>query len=99
MKKSIIPFVASLFFIACSSTYKYDFNNPSNEMLEKNKEIAVSVSKDGHYDSEVYTGSGQILSDTVRQELKKYSSNVIILKNTETLKDFTDEEIKNTITS
>ena len=22
-----------------ASTYKYDFNNPSNEMLEKNKEI------------------------------------------------------------
>lgn len=94
MKKIIILVAVALLFISCSSTYKYDFNNPSNEILEKNKEIAVSVSEDGSYGSDVYNGSGRTLSNTIRQELKKYSSNVVVLKNNETLKDFTDEEIQ-----
>ena len=110
MKKIIFLFIIALSFVSCTSTYKYDFNNPSNETLEKNKEIAVSVSEDGSYGSDIYNGSGRTLSNTIRQQLKKYSSNVVILKNNETLKDFmeyvddetgetlkdfTDEEIKN----
>ena len=95
MKKIIFLFFITLLFISCTSTYKYDINNPSKEILEKNKEIAVSVSEDGSYGSDIYNGSGRTLSNTIRQQLKKYSSNVVILKNNETLKDFTDEEIKN----
>ena len=94
MKKIIFLISISLLFISCTSTYKYDFNNPSNKALEKNKEIAVSVSDDGSYGSNIYNGSGRTLSNSIKQQVKKYSSNVIVLKNNETLKDFTDEEIK-----
>ena len=76
-----------MLFISCTSTYKYDFNNPSNEILEKNKEIAVSVSEDGFYGSDIYNGSGRTLSNTIRQQLKKYSSNIVITKDKETLKE------------
>ena len=95
MKKNTILAFIALLFISCTSTYKYDFNNPSNEILEKNKEIAVSVSEDGFYGSDIYNGSGRTLSNTIRQQLKKYSSNIVITKDKETLKDFTDEEIEN----
>ena len=95
VKKIIFLFIIALSFVSCTSTYKYDFNNPSNETLEKNKEIAVSVSEDGSYGSDIYNGSGRTLSKTIRQQLKEYSSNVVVLKNNETLNDFTDEEIKN----
>ena len=60
MKKITILAFMALLFISCTSTYKYDFNNPSNEILEKNKEIAVSVSEDSFYGSDIYNGSGRI---------------------------------------
>lgn len=84
MKKIIFLFIIALSFVSCTSTYKYDFNNPSNETLKKNKEIAVSVSEDGSYGSDIYNGSGRTLSKTIRQQLKEYSSNVVVLKNNET---------------
>ena len=72
-----------------------DFDKTMFFKVEKNKEIAVSVSEDGSYGSDIYNGSGRTLSKTIRQQLKEYSSNVVVLKNNETLNDFTDEEIKN----
>lgn len=93
MKKICILFLTTLIFLSCQSTYKYDINNPSRGPLEKEKSMAISVCEDGSYGSDSYNGSGRVLSNAIRQELKKYTSNAIILKNNESLKDFSDSEI------
>ena len=63
-------------FISCTSTYKSDINNPSDELLLKNKSIAIATSEDGYYGSDVYTGSGKALSTIIKRELKPYSNNI-----------------------
>lgn len=93
MKKILITLFTTLLFIGCQSTYKYDINNPYKGALEKEKAMAIAVSEDGSYGSDIYNGSGRVLSNAIRQQLKRYTSNAIILKNNETLKDFSDEEI------
>lgn len=93
MKKILITFFTVFLFTGCQSTYKYDINNPSKNALEKEKAMAIAVSEDGFYGSDIYNGSGRALSNAIRQHLKKYTSNAIILKKNETLKDFSDSEI------
>ena len=93
MKKIFIIFFTALLFISCQSTYKYDINNPSRVPLEKEKAMAIAVSEDGSYGSDIYNGSGRVLANAIRQQLKRYTSNAIILKNNETLKDFSETEI------
>ena len=88
MKKIFIIFFTALLFISCQSTYKYDINNPSRVPLEKETAMAIAVSEDGSYGSDIYNGSGRVLSNAIRQQLKRYTSNAIILKNNESLKDF-----------
>lgn len=92
MKKILFGILLVIIFVSCTSTYKYDFNNPSEEILEINKNIAITVSEDGAYGNDVYTGSGRKVSNTIRIELKKYTTNIEILKDKVSLKDLSDQE-------
>ena len=93
MKKYYILFF-SLVFIGCTSTYKYNVNNPVDEKLASNKNVAITVSEDGFYGSNFYAGSGRTLSNVIKQEMKPYSSKVMILKNYETLDEIPETELE-----
>lgn len=93
MTKYLLAFLSVVFFIGCTSTYKYDFDE-NTDTLEKDKNIAISVSDDGYYGSDVYAGSGRTLSNEIKLALKPYASRAIILRNTTTLDDFSNEEIE-----
>ena len=92
MRKFLFILVAVV-FCGCTSTYKYDLddNTPS---LEQNKSIAIAVSDDGSYGSDVYTGSGRTLSNEIKLALKPYANRATILRNMSVLDDFSDEEIE-----
>lgn len=93
MKKLIYLLGFSLLLVSCTSTYKYDFSNLGDNLLEKDKSIAISVSEDGSYGSDVYDGSGRKLSNVIKKTLQPYSKNVTIAKRNETIDDFTAEEL------
>ncbi len=93
MKKLFLLFLTTLLLSSCTSAYKSEYKNSNSEKLEKNKKIAIAVSEDGAYGSDVYSGSGKILSKRIKQKLENYSSDVNIFKNNETLNDFSEDEI------
>ncbi|MGI5055715.1 DUF4823 domain-containing protein [Treponema socranskii] len=88
---SVMYFIMML--ISCTSTYRYSINNPSDKKLERNKIIAIATSEDGLYGSDIYTGSGRILSHIIKKELITYSSKTIIFENKESIIDFSEEDI------
>ena len=94
MKKLFCLLIAAVLFISCSSTYKYDYDNPIDDVLEQNTDIAITVSEDGFYGDDIYTGSGKILSNVVKQELKPYTAKATVLKNKESLDEITNEELE-----
>lgn len=67
MKKYNFLVFLSLLFISCTSTYKYDFSELKDTKLEKQKSIAITVSEDGTYSNDVYSGSGRILSNIIKK--------------------------------
>ena len=79
------------FFAGCTSTYQYDFDENSAP-LEQDKNIAIAVSNDGFYGTDVYAGSGRTLSNEIKIALKPYANKSTIVRNLASLEDFSDEE-------
>ena len=96
MRKYFLISLVTFAFIClgCTSTYEYQTNNPTTTKLEKNKIVAIATSEDGFYGSDIYEGSGKILSMVVRQQIKIYSSKVTILENKIKIEDFSEKEIE-----
>ena len=94
MKKIVFCVISTIMLAACTSTYKYDFNNPSDKPLEMGKRIAVTGCDDGVYKakSEVYEGSGMTVVKAVQSNLIPFSDNVVVVESARAITDFSAEE-------
>ncbi len=79
MKKAVVFFIAILvLLVSCvvmktNETFAVDENGL---ILERGKNILVATPADGEYDGQVYTGTGEDIADSLREELSDYASSV-----------------------
>jgi len=99
MKRVVLCLFSLLLFMSCttsSSNCKYTVKNTSDEALLRGMTVAVALGKDGSsFEGKVYEGSGKILSDIIKQEILPYCKEVAIIEGKDTVKDFSEEELKN----
>lgn len=95
MKKQLLPWLGFLvlMLMSCTSTYKFDSEKYVDVPMKKGKIYSIATSEDGFYGSDVYNGSGRIVSSIIKLELQQYAGEITIYKNKITIDDFSATEL------
>ncbi|MEF1289552.1 DUF4823 domain-containing protein [Vibrio sp. M260118] len=80
MKKRVLLMCAALMMlVGCADSHKLNVTKTdSNVRLNPNHAVYIALSKDGQYGSHYYSGSGSMVSQTIKGELFATLNNVVI---------------------
>lgn len=94
MVKKIMLVLITLFLAGCADKQQLIKLEDTNVKLDSNKSIYISIPKDGRYGNINYQGSGENTSQIILMSLSKYSNNIEIAHNYQSLKEALSYSIK-----